>query len=158
MAAFSGTRAALFSFGILFGIPGAVACSSSQPVVYESYSPAFRQYPPEPVYGRLSWSHLPQPNRPRARNDSPMFNPQISFEMPDAKFGEAVEVLAQTIGYRWHYPGSVGGHQVSVKMVGTVEQILEELSAQAGVRAMVDHETRMVRVLDERMVPTLPKQ
>lgn len=134
------------------------ACfSKPDPVVRMEYYPtAFRQNGPEPVYSRLTWSHLPQPVQKKADNDAPYLMPKLSFELPNSNLEETLQALAQTIGYRWSYPAELGERRVSVKRVGTVEEILSEIGRQAGVETELDHEQRLVRAFDRSLSPRLP--
>ena len=65
------------------------ACSTSKDVPVQYYQPAYRALPPDTVYSRVMWSHLPQPIRPRSSNAAPYFMPTVAFELPDATFEEA---------------------------------------------------------------------
>ncbi|MCB0322081.1 MAG: hypothetical protein KDD69_00875 [Bdellovibrionales bacterium] len=132
------------------------ACSDTQPVAVEYYQPAYRTTPPEPVYNRLMWSHLPKPIAPKTAEVAPALLPEVEFDMPDAKLGEAIEALAQTMGYRWHYPNKVAGRQIKIRMEGTVEDVLKEIGRQGNVYAQFDHEHRLIVVMDSDMVPRLP--
>lgn len=133
---------------------GVTGCGQKKvPVVYENYKYGYRQLPPEPVYSRLTWAHLPQPVPAKAQEYAPMLQPVIAIDLANSNLEEAIEALAQTIGYNWHYPEELGVKPISIKMVGTVEQILEEIGEQAGVLAELNHERRLVRVIGERMVP-----
>lgn len=145
-------------FGILSALVVLAACSSRPDVVVrtEYYPSAFRQNAPEPVYSRLMWSHLPQPIQAKADNDAPYLMPKISFELPNSNLEETLQALAQTIGYRWSYPAELGTRRVSVKRVGTVDEILSEIGRQAGVETELDHEQRLVRAYDRSMAPRLP--
>lgn len=135
------------------------ACSSSGPDVIvrtEYYPTAFRQNAPDPVYSRLTWSHLPEPIQKKADTESPYIMPTVSFELPNSSLEETLQALAQTIGYRWSYPAELGTRRVSVKRVGTIDEILSEIGRQAGVETELDHEQRLVRAFDRNMAPRLP--
>ncbi len=136
--------------GSVFG-SGIVGCGGNdepRPVTVAYYQPAYRQTPPEPVYSRITWSHLPQPMRTKVKENAPILMPTISFELPNSSLQEAIEALAQTIGYNWHYPQSAANRKVRIKMVGSVEDVLHEIARQTQVEAVLDHEARMVRVDD----------
>ncbi len=122
----------------------------------EYYEVPFRQLPPEPVYSRLTWSHPPQPIPAPSQQKSPYIQPVIEFDFPGSNLKEAIQALAQTIGYRWDYPPGVASRKVSIKQVGTVDEILSEIGRQAGVRTQLDHTSRMVRVLHSNTSPQLP--
>ena len=142
-----------------------IGCSSSSKdaqklVRVEYYDVAYRESPPEPVYSRLSWSHLPAPIKTKSRETAPMIMPSISFELPRSNLQEAIEAVAQTIGYNWSYPKGIGGRPVAIRMVGTVEEVLEEIGRQTRVVAVLDHESRTLRILESApskpIAPTLP--
>lgn len=133
------------------------ACAAQQPQEVEYYRVAFRQHGPEPVYSRFMWSHLPRPFKPKAPETAPYYLPVVRFDLPDSTLEEAVESLAQAMGYRWHYPKSVAKRKVHIRMEGSVQDILEEISKQTKVHALFDHQQRMVRIMDKKMRPTLPQ-
>lgn len=134
--------------------------SCSKKVVYEReielYRPVTRREAPEPVYGRVTWAHLPKPVAPKSALDAPYLLPVVSFELVDSNLEEAIEALAQTMGYDRHYPKSVAQRKVSIKMVGTLEEVLTEIARQAKVTARFEHERKLVRVFEDRMLPQLP--
>lgn len=132
-------------------------CSGNEQYEVEYYRPAFRQSGPEPVYSRVMWSHLPDPIRPQAAEQAPVMMPVISFEFPDSTLEETVEALAQTMGYRWHYPQHLGKRVIQINMEGTIDEILKEIGRQAKVETMLDHELRLVRVIEKRTLPQLPQ-
>jgi hypothetical protein len=151
-------RAAVIILSV--AILGLGACSSAKepkgPFI-EYYQPAFRQFPPEPVYSRLTWSHLSQPIKPKVRENAPLLMPTMAFELPRTTLGEAIEALAQSIGYYWSYPPESAGRPVAIKMTGSVDQILREIGRQADVYAVLDHKGRMVRVVTGEMInPAVP--
>lgn len=141
---------------LLLAAAAIAGCTNKQPSPVEYYQPAYRQFPPDPVYSRVMWSHLPQPIPPRTGDQAPLLLPVISFELPDSTLGEAVEALAQTMGYRWHFPSQVANRPVRIRMEGTVEEVLAEIGKQAQVQAKLDHHQRMVLVLGPGMSPQLP--
>ena len=127
-----------------------VSCSSTKPqnVRVEYYRPAYRQIAPEPVYSRLTWSHLSSPDRPKLEGNAPLLLPIVSFELGSTTLDEAVEALAQTMGYRWSYPKDLAKRSVRLKMEGTVEEILNEIGRQAKVNAGFDHANRTIRIFE----------
>ncbi len=153
---------------VLAVLPGLLAagCASSgsdegeKLVRVEYYDVAYRQSPPDPVYSRLTWSHLPQPIRTKTRDTSPIIHPSVSFEFPRSNLQEAVEAVAQTIGYNWNYPKGIGSRPIAIRMVGTVEEVLREIGRQARVVAVLDHDNRVLRILESAparpIQPTLP--
>ena len=67
-----------------------------------------------------------------------------------------IEALAQTMGYRWKFPKGVAHRKVQVRMTAPLDEILGELSRQARVEAVFDHQARMIRVFQGPIVPRLP--
>ena len=145
------------ALGIL-SVSALSACAKEDPQPVEYYDVAFRQLPPAPVYSRVMWSQLPHPVKPKVQNTAPLLLPVVDFEMPQTTLGEAVEALAQAMGYRWHYPSGASGRKIAIRMSGSVEEVLAEITRQAGVQGVMDHEKRIVMILDEEMVPRLPKK
>lgn len=124
------------------------ACSlPKDEVIVEYYKPAYRQLPPEPVYGRMTWSMAPQPIRPKARENSPFLMPNMVFTMPSAKFGDAVQTLAQSIGYGWEVDPELEGKRVAINTEGSVDEIAAVLEKQVGGSIYLDHENRIVRAV-----------
>jgi hypothetical protein len=127
-----------------------LGCAKPQAIVIvQEYQPAFRQVAPEPVYSRVTWSQLPQPIRPKAKKESPLILPTLSFDLTDSNLKEAIEALAQSLGYRSIYAKQIENRPVSIKMVGSVQEILENISRQANVSANLSHSRRVVEVYEE---------
>ena len=146
-----------FSFVVVLGLTSLLsACSSKEATRIEYYRPAYRTSPPAPVYSRMMWGNSPQPIKPRAKSHAPLIVPVVYFDMPDASFEEAIEALAQTMGYRWDYPKRIAKRKIRVRMEGTILEVLDEISRQAGVHAELDHQQRLVRVIDKSLRPKLP--
>ncbi len=146
-----------FLLGAAVGLVFLTGCSNKErfepPVEY--YYPVRRQLPREPVYGRLTWSHLPNPLPRKVKEDAPLLSNTISVEVTHSNLEEAVEALAQTIGYRWELPKSIANRRVSIKFVGTAEQALNEIMRQAGVSGELDHKERIIRVSGGDTTPRL---
>jgi hypothetical protein len=133
------------------------ACSAKPMYRVVYYKPAFRQSPPEPVYSRLMWSHLPEPIRPKARDDAPLMLPEIFVELKNASLDEAVEAVAQTMGYRWEYPGVTSKDRITIHMEGNVEDVLSEIRKQSQTPLAFDHEKKMIRLVDRDTQLRLPQ-
>ena len=147
-------------YGSLCASVSAVVCGCSSAVEpkIEYYPTAARTYGPDPVYSRVTWSHLPQPIPTPAQEKAPYLSPVISFELPNSNLSEALSALSQTLGYDLDCPPELGSRKVSLKLVGTVDEVLSEINRQANVNAQVSHATRMVRVGSESVTPQLPSQ
>ncbi|MCC6221833.1 MAG: hypothetical protein IT291_11395 [Deltaproteobacteria bacterium] len=127
------------------------SCSRTQePIIrYQYYTPAFRPHGPEAVYSRLTWSHLPQPIPRRAGSITAYVSPVYSLELPHSNFAEAIQAIAQTIGYECSYPQHVEGRAISIKTTGTIDELLLEIGKQAGVSVELNHEERIIRIVDD---------
>ena len=141
---------------LVSSLTGCGANDSVQEIEY--YHVAYRQSPPEPVYSRFTWSQTPGPIRTKVRDEAPLFLPTISFELPNSNLDEAIEALAQTIGYGWKYPDGVKNRKIRIRMTGTVEEVLEEIGRQANVHGVLDHENRIVQVMEQSTSPSLPAE
>jgi hypothetical protein len=125
-----------------------VGCSRKPEPIVQYYYPATKQLPMEPVYSRLTWSHLPQPYPAPYRENSPKIQPVIKFELLNSKLEEAIQALSRTIGYRWDYPADVARRRVSIRMTGTAEEIATAIGREAGVHVEFDSAQRRIRVLE----------
>ncbi|MBL7663141.1 hypothetical protein JNK13_10365 [bacterium] len=133
--------------------------STSRPIEIkeQSYPYAFRQLPPEPVYNRLRWSQTPQPTEGYAEHkDSPYLRPVIAADLKKSSLSEAVEAIAQTLGYRAFYPNDIAKRRVSIRQDGSIEMITSEIEKQANVSIELSHNDKIVRVVDREITPQLP--
>jgi len=139
----------------------AVSCTPTKSFDYveprvEYYPVASRQAPIEPVYSRVTWSHLPRPVGNKSAEKGELYQPVIEFSMKNATLLEALEALSQTIGYELRYPTQYGSRAVSMELTGTVEEVLKEVSRQAKVEARLDHRRKLLVVGDFADSPALP--
>ncbi len=136
------------------------SCSSAkkeEKSVIEYYPVAYRQLAPQPVYSRVTWSNLPGPIPPKVRDNAPLLLPTISFELHRTNLDEAIQALAQTMGYTWSYPAEVAKKKISINMVAPVDEILREIESQAKVNAVLDHESRTLRIVSGNTAAQLPR-
>lgn len=144
--------ALIFITGCSLLVLSGCAPKAKGPVI-ESYTPAYRQFPPEPVYSRVAWVYPPAPLKPKVRTeDVPMLEPSIVFDLPHSTVGEAIEALAQAIGYTWIYPPEAAKRPISIKMDAPVEEILREIGRQGGVYGVLDHAQRRIRVVSSALL------
>ncbi|MDD2942235.1 MAG: hypothetical protein PHC51_04630 [bacterium] len=157
-------QAGKWMLAIIATLGFAVGCGTQQrpprnmdeiEVTREYYPVVHKRTLPEPVYGRMMWSHLSQPTPIRNKNTAPFLLPTVEFDLRNSSVAETIESLAQALGYRWSYPPEVGTRKVSILMEGTVEEILAEISRQGNIVGEFDHEQRVLRVIDSRMQPQL---
>ena len=124
----------------------------------EYYRPVQRKFAPEPVYSRVTWSHLPAPLPSKKTEEAPMIEPVMAFDLPDSTLAEAVEALAQAMGYRWVYPSDLKDRKVSIRTEGSVGAVLQEIAQQADVTAEIDTQQRLIRIYTRAMQPHLPAE
>jgi len=89
----------------------------------------------------------------QARGNIPLLMPVINVDLPNSNLAEAIEAIAQTIGYEGKYPPEVAEKKVSIKSEGTVLEILHEIGQQADVVAGLDNENRVVYVHMKALLP-----
>ena len=139
-------------------IPVSCSTSSSEPeVVVRNYYPARRQLPPEPVYSRLTWSHLPNPISEESAINSPYLSRVISFELEQSNLEEAIDALAQSMGYEAIYSRTLAARPISISMEGTVFEVLNRICKQGKVIASINHDERAILVADAATKPRLPR-
>lgn len=131
------------------------SCSSTKEIkTVRYYEPAYRSAPNETVYSRVMWAHPPHPIKPRIKSNAPLLLPNFKFELPDSTFEEAVESLAQALGYRWDYPSRLAKKKIKINMEGNAVEVLAEINNQAKTKLILDHSSRMLRLVSNE--PTLP--
>lgn len=149
----------LFFLACALASVGLSSCGAKAPEPeIDYYRVRTRQFGPAPVYSRLSWSQLPQPLPNKSAEKAPLITPSVSFELGRSTLQESLEALSQTFGYRADYPNTVKNRPVALKMVGTLDQILHELSKQTNVYFQCDHQNRMIRVVEGNTVSELPRE
>ena len=140
----------LITLGI--GVLFIIGCSSQPMYKVVHYQPAYRQSPPDPVYSRMMWSQIPEPIKPRVNDDAPLLLPEIFVELKNVTTDEAIEAVAQTMGYRWEQ--TVGSsNRISIHMEGTVEEVVQEIRRKSNVYLTLVHEKRLIRLADKSTSP-----
>lgn len=138
------------SAGILAG------CSkTSLPPSNESdkiYKISTHQLPPEPTYNRLRWVHLPDvvPGRELESNKAPLLKPVFQFEVKNTPLHQAAKILASTARYESYCAASVSDMKITLKRLGTIDELAEAIEQEAGIRVVVDHDSREVRFLAQQ--------
>lgn len=113
------------------------------------YTVAFRQLPPEPVYNRLRWVHLPEPLPPRelSASASPNLEPVFSVQLRNVTLEEAAKALAQAAHYDSFCLSSIAKQRVTLNSLGTLPELAEQLGEKAGVHVTIDPWSRQIRFL-----------
>lgn len=152
---------------------GSLAGGGQPSRIEEPYRVAFRQSPPPPVYNRVIYSNLPRPittdsGSPTStgsdvglgekveQNKAKLYQPVMRFKFSPGTFGEAVEAISQTIGYKLEYPAEYAKRRVALDLTGTIDQALAELERQARVTISLEHDAKAIRVSDGIVRPKLP--
>jgi hypothetical protein len=126
------------------GLGGCVAAKTEPEFKKEYYFPQTRQLPPDDVYARTMWTHPPQPIRPKPRETAPLLMPNISVEFENSTLEESLDAVSQSVGYRWRSSRGLATKPISVRMEGTVDEVLDEIGRQADVSITFDHDARMI--------------
>ncbi|MCC6952812.1 MAG: hypothetical protein IT290_01705 [Deltaproteobacteria bacterium] len=143
---------------VLVGVGASLLCGCAPKKTVEEkfYYPATRQLPPEPVYSRVSWSHLSHPVPLSARERTPYLEPVVSVNYRNSTLGEAMSGLAKSFGYRLEMAGELETRPVSISTTGTLEQVFAVMRRESGVLVSLDHNEKVFRVADGAIVPQLP--
>lgn len=113
-----------------------------------AYLISYRQTAPQPTYNRLHWVHspdlLPSKELPEASPERVM--PVFHLELKNTPVDEAALVIAGTSRYSAKCSSSDCRKKVSLNVLGTTDELAEELARKSGMRVIVDHEQGEVRV------------
>jgi hypothetical protein len=99
----------------------------------------------------------PQPIRPKARDNAPFLMPSMVFTMPSARFDDAIQTLAQSIGYGWEVAPELGAKHIAINTEGSVDEIAATLEKQVGGAVYLDHDSRIVRAVVVEAGNSLPQ-
>ncbi|NDC39156.1 MAG: hypothetical protein EBZ48_14105 [Proteobacteria bacterium] len=130
-----------------------VGCSASVPSGIdkspEVYRIQTRRLPPEPVYNRVIWAHLPdiEPGRDLPESDAGHVVPVATMALKNATLEEASRSLAGIAQYASYCSSTIAKQKISFNQLGTLDELAEAIGRNAGIRVVVDHEGRSVRFL-----------
>jgi len=115
----------------------------------KAYRVAFRQLPPQPVYNRVGFAHLPEvvPSRDLPRTNAPTLDPMVHLELKNSTLEEASEVLAAVSRYTSFCASTIAKQRITLNTLGTQQELADQISAEAGIKVVIDHENRQVRFL-----------
>jgi len=133
-----------------------VGCSGSSVPPEPPLPPITREAHYEPPYAATSLTQTPDTYPAEVSENTPLLSPTFDLQLRSASLSEALQALAQSIGYGVNVPASVANRRVSVVQVGTVVELLESVAQQGRVTAELDHDARRVRVYDSSTIPKLP--
>jgi hypothetical protein len=154
----SRTVALVVSAGLLVA---AVGCG--RPKEYEPYStssrtlfmPSVRTVGPEPVYARTRWVRAPQvlPQRdmpgklaPEVES-APSLRTTFQLVVKDATLEETGRILGAMARYSSYTAPTIAAEKISIKNIGTIDELARIIESQARVQVVVDHENKEVRLL-----------
>lgn len=113
-----------------------------------------RQLPPPPVYNRLDIALLPAPLP--TRSVSPRVEkrilPVMQFEVDEVTLEEAALILASSSRYESYTASEVADKRLSLRMLGTIEEIAHRIGSSLGIHAAVDHQQRQIQFLARQKV------
>ena len=140
-----------------------VGCSSSSSIDPEKdrapqvFRVATRRLPPEPTYSRLRWANMsPLPSRDlvgsteRASNSVPLMATVMQFEARDTTLEDAAKMLATSAQYSSYCASTIAAQKITLNRLGTIDELGEAISLQAGIKVVVDHEGRSVRFFPQQ--------
>jgi|GEM_PF-1666103 len=138
---------------------GGVGCSSSPPPVkqrsvrHDWFYPT-RQHAPEEIYSRVRQVRPPEPvpEPPRGINRAPRFMPVMQFNVDKKSLVEVAQLLADSYRYGYYCSPIVADRQISLRAIGTLDELAAQVAELGQVRVTVDHENRELRILSGAFV------
>jgi hypothetical protein len=145
-----GARAAIAALIVLTGCGGndLKKWSGEKRVRHEWYYPT-RQDSPEVVYNRLKEVRPPEPipEPPQTTRPAPVMVPVVQLDFENTSLERAANVMGEAYRYTAHCAPSVAQRTISIRAVGTLDELAQRIGAKTGVRIVVDHQNREIRVL-----------
>lgn len=108
-----------------------------------------RQHAPEEVYNRLREVRPPEPvpRTPRRTEKAPRLFPVIQVDAKDTTLSEVARILARSYRYGHYCSPLIADRNITLRGIGTLDELADEVARLALVRVTVDHENREVRIL-----------
>ena len=126
------------------------------------FRPAIRQLPPDPVYNRLTKVYLPEvlPTKAEITTERPLVLPIIHLSLKEDSLDQAAKLLAQSARYNAYCSSSIASKKISLEVLGTIDELADEIAKTAAVKTVVDHINREVRflALADPISPTFPTE
>lgn len=121
------------------------------------FSVAHKQVGDEPVYNRLRWTHLPStlPSESLPNKVGPSIMPVFHLHLKNDSLDKAAQALASTARYKSYCASTIASKKITLERLGTIDELAVELEKAAGVKVVVDHETKEVRLLANSVDPKL---
>lgn len=150
---------------LLVGCTVLTSCSSGTNVapkkeVRRDWFYPTRQRAPEEVYNRLREVRPPEPvpEPPRSIEKAPRLFPVVQVNIKDAKLSEVARILAQSYRYGHYCSPLIAQQRITVRAIGTLDELADHVAQTGSVRVSVDHENREVRILSGARIPQTEHQ
>ena len=140
---------------------GTAGCGG--PKDYQPYStsqrtifmPSVRTVGAEPVYARTRWVRPPEilPQRDTAGSmngqlgETPTLRTVFELSLQNTSLEETARILAATARYSSYTAPSIASEKISIKNLGTIDELARIIESKAQVQVVVDHENKEVRFL-----------
>jgi hypothetical protein len=147
----------------IIGLSLVTATGCGGPKDYEPYStsqrtifmPSVRTVGPEPVYARTRWVRPPDnlPRRETASNadsqvrETPSLRTVFELSLHETSLEETARILAATARYSSYTSPSIASEKISIKNLGTIDELARIIESKAQVQVVIDHENKEVRFL-----------
>jgi len=151
-----------WSAAVVFALSfvGGVGCSSSPPPVkqrsvrHDWFYPT-RQNAPEELYSRVREVRPPEPvpEPPRGINGAPRLMPVMQFNVNQKSLVEVAQLLAESYRYGYYCSPIVADRQISLRAIGTLDELAAQVAELGQVKVTVDHENRELRILSGALAP-----
>lgn len=150
-------RASCILLAMSFGVVGCSSSSkpSKQRKVRHDWFYPTRQHAPEPVYSQLREVRPPEPipEPPRDSHRAPRLMPVMQVNISNKSIGQAAQILADSYQYGNYCSPIVADQRISLRAIGTLDELAAQLAELGRVKVTVDHENRELRVLSGSLAP-----
>jgi hypothetical protein len=141
----------LATLGLLCGCSTGSKMDPDKDKLPKVYKIQTQQLPPPPTYSRLRWANMsPLPSRELPVSSAPLLTPVIQFEARNTKLEEAARMLAATAQYSSYCASTIATQKITLNRLGTIDELGEAISRQAGIKVVVDHEGHSVRFFPQQ--------
>ena len=138
------------SIVLLCVVSGCAKEPQAPPKVEPLYKVGFRQLPPEPVYNRMRWGHLPSVITTAKESEAPLILPEMSFELKNGTVKEGLTLLADAVRYSAKVSSLIADRSLSLTATGTLDELAGKIGRVSGVTVVVDHDARELRASARR--------
>ena len=136
---------------------GSTTKSASKPP--KIFRVSMRQVAPDPNYNRLGWGQPEDPIITVKVTDEqkPYINPVFHLDLKNATLEETARILGSMAKYSAYCSSLLAESKITINSLGTLDELASEISRNAGINAVVDHENREVRFLSGNAEFVAPK-